>query len=478
MKLRFVLFWGMILLLMVQSGCDVVEAPEEKVVLQGANIRGTVVRSDTQAPISGALVYDSAGLPRDTSKADGSFLLKYDIRQRYSGRLVARKDGFDGDSIDFTLNPGFDTTVTFRLKERLFQVPPSAREPAQIAFISASTSDIFVSGVGALENAILTYEVRDSLGTPIDSRKRAFAVYSINFYPHTSVPGGTAPRLIPSADSTDNAGRLRVNITSGTQAGVAQVVVRINTRTGGTIMSQPVRIGINSGFPDQRHFTLSASNYNFPGLDRFNQRLDITVQVADKYSNPVQSGTVVYFSTTHGSIQTQGAVTGADGFVTKQLISGRPTPEGIDALPGLGPGYSYIKAQTIGENGTFVSDSILVLWTGSPIITKLDTLTSFTVPNGGGAGPFRFRVADRYNHPMSAGTSITTTADAALVTGDALVVMRDTFVTGSGTTDFVVIIRDTNPNDTDPPTPSILKVTVVHPVYGTFTLVLATGTVD
>jgi hypothetical protein len=478
MKLRFVLFWGVVLVLMAQSGCDVVETPEEKVTLQGANLRGTVVRRDTQAPISGALVYDAVGLPRDTTKADGSFILRYpDITQPYRGTVLARKDGFEGDSLRFTLNPGFDTTVTLRLRELLFQVPPSAREPAQIAFISASTSDIFVSGVGALENAILTYEVRDSLGTPIDSRKRAYATYSLNFFPHTNTPGGTPPRLIPSADSTDNAGRLRVNITSGTKAGVAQVVVRINT-PGGPIFSQPVRIGVNSGFPDQRHFSLYATRYNFPGLQRFNERLDITVQVADKYSNPVQAGTVVYFSTTHGSIQTQGAVTGADGFVTKQLISGRPTPEGPDVLPGLGPGFAYVKAQTLGENGTFVADSILVLWTGEPIITKLDTITTFTVPNGGGVGPFRFRVADRYGHPVSAGTSISVTAEGALVTGDALVVMRDTFASGPGTTDFVVTVRDSNPNETDPPTPTILKVTVTHAVYGSFTLVLATGTVD
>jgi hypothetical protein len=254
-------------------------------------------------------------------------------------------------------------------------------------------------------------------------------------------------------------------------------VVRINT-PGGPIFSQPVRIGVNSGFPDQRHFSVYATRYNFPGLQRFNQRLDITVQVADRYSNPVQAGTVVYFSTTHGSIQTQGAVTGADGFVTKQLISGRPTPEGPDVLPGLGPGFAYVKAQTLGENGTFIADSILVLWTGEPIITKLDTISTFTVPNGGGVGPFRFRVADLYGHPVSAGTTISVTAEGALVTGDALVTMRDTFARGSGTTEFVVTVRDPNPNDVDPPFPTILRVTVVHSVYGTYTLVLATGTVD
>lgn len=493
MKLRVVLFWVTILVLMAQSGCDVVETPEEKVTLQGANIRGTVVRRDTQAPISGALVYDAVGLPRDTSKADGSFILRYpDITQRYSSTVVARKDGFEGDSINFILNPGFDTTVTLRLRELLFQVPPSARQPAQIAFINSSAPYIFVSGVGSTqENAVLTYEVRDSTGTPIGNK--VFATYTVQFFPNTFVGTGTPPAVIPTGDSTDNAGRLRLTVKSGTRAGVVQIVVSVTT-SAGVIRSQPVRLSVNSGFPDQRHFTLSADRYNFPGLEAaalpqqqgLGARVVVRAQVGDRYSNPVLPGTVVYFSTLHGVISTkdgptsgQFGVTDEEGFVSQYLMAGNPYPRGANALPGLGPGYSYVYAQTIGENGSPVIDSILVLWTGKPIITKLDTLTSFTVPNGGAAGPFRFKVADIFDHPMSAGTTITVTADFAVVSGDAFIVMRDTFASGPGTTEFSVILRDPNALDADPPAPSLLRVEVRHPSYDiTVHLTLATGTVD
>ncbi len=374
-------------------------------------------------------------------------------------------------------NASYSFTGEVKGQESIIQPPPSALQPAQIAFIGVTASDIFVSGVGALENSVLTYEVRDSLGNPITRIRRAYATYSIQFFPNTFVSGGTNPRVIPGADSTDDNGRLRVSLSSGTRSGVVQVVVSITTPTG-VIRSQPVRISINSGFPDQSHFTISAPRYNFPGLQFFNTRLPITVQVADRYSNPVQPGTAVYFNTQHGSIQTIGALTGADGFVTKELISGNPTPQGANVHPTLGPGYSYVYARTIGENGAQVLDSALVLWTGRPIITKTDANSTFTVPQGGSAGPFTFTVQDLYGHPMSAGTTITVTAENAQVNGDATVLMPDTFTSGPGTTSFTVSLQDPDPIDTNPPAVSILKVTVVHSIYGTLTLVLATGTVN
>lgn len=493
MKLRVVLFWGIILVLMAQSGCDVVETPEEKVTLQGANIRGTVVRRDNQAPISGALVYDAVGLPRDTSKADGSFILRYpDITQRYSGRLYARKDGFEGDSISFTLNPGFDTTVTFRLRELLFQVPPSARQPAQIAFISSSVPYIFVSGVGSTqENAVLTYEVRDSLGTAISNK--VFATYSLQFFPNTFVAGGTPPSVIPTGDSTDNAGRLRLVIKSGTRAGVVQLVVSVTT-TAGVIRSQPVRLSVNSGFPDQRHFTLSAASYNFPGLDDValpisqggGARVLIRAQVGDRYSNPVLPGTVVYFSTLHGIISTkdgptssQFGVTDQEGFVSQYLMAGNPRPVGPNALPGLGEGYSYVYAQTIGENATPVIDSILILWTGKPIITKTDTITSFNLGNGGSVGPITFTIVDRLGHPLSPGTKIIVEAPGLSVSPSAYtdLTLPDTFTGGAGITTFSLIVTDGDPaNVTAAPVPTQVTVTVIHPVYGTFPVTLVRGT--
>jgi hypothetical protein len=251
---------------------------------------------------------------------------------------------------------------------------------------------------------------------------------------------------------------------------------------------------VNSGFPDQRHFTLSADRYNFPGLDAvalpvgqgLGARVTIRAQVGDRYSNPVLPGTVVYFSTLHGIISTkdgptdgQFGVTDDEGFVSQFLMAGNPRPEGPNVLPGLGPGYSYVYAQTLGENATRVIDSILVLWTGKPIITKTDTITSFNLGNGGSAGPFTFTVADRYGNPMSPGTRIVVEAPGLSVSPAAYadLTLPDTFVRGPGTTTFSLIVTDGDPaNVTAAPVPTQVTVTVIHQVYGTLPVTLARGT--
>ncbi len=483
MKLRNVLVWVPVLFLLVYAGCDVPAAPGTGTTgppgTTLTNLRGTTVRSDNLSPIAGAFVFDAAGLSRDTSKSDGSFLLKYNLSSQTTLKILSTKNGFSNDTLVVSLTPGRDTMVTRLLLADQITAPPTARNPAQIAFIGVTTPDIFVAGVGATENSILTYEVRDSLGIAIDRAHRALATYTVQFFPNTFAPGGTPPRLIPSADSTGDDGRLRVNITSGTRAGVVQMVVTINSPNG-VIRSQPVRITISSGFPDQRHFTISTPRYNFPGLEFFNTRTTVTVQAADRYSNPVQAGTAVYFSTLHGSIQTLGGLTGADGFVSKELISGKPTPEGVDALPVLGPGYSWVYAQTIGDNGAAVLDSIPILWTGRPILVKTDAVFNFNIPNGGTAGPFTFTVMDKFGHPMSAGTSINVAGLGVIAGGNANITMNDTFASGPGTTSFSVTIADADPTPPGavPPLACQLLLTVTHPIYGTYTLLLASGTVQ
>lgn len=370
---------------------------------------------------------------------------------------------------------GFSGIV--KAQDAVIGLPPSVKKPAQIAFIGATASNIFVAGVGALENTVLTYEVRDSLGNPIDTTQRSFATYSVNFYPNTYVPNGTLPRVIPSGGYTDDKGRLQVSLSSGTTAGAAQIVASINL--GGPIInSQPVTVVINAGFPEQKHFSLAPAQFNFPGLDKFFVRQKITAQVVDRYSNPVKAGTAVYFNTAHGSIQTAAALTDNDGFVTKDLISSNPYPEGIDTISGLGPGFSKVYARTLGDGGVNIIDSLIILWTGRPVFTKTDAINTFTVPQGGAAGPFSFTIVDRYGHPMSPGTSISVAGNGLQVNGQANTTMFDTKVGGSGITSFVVNVSDPDPADPDPPQPTILTVTVVHSVYGTFTFILATGTVD
>ena len=365
-------------------------------------------------------------------------------------------------------------------------VPPSARKPAQIGFLGSTATDIYISGVGALENAMITYEVRDSLGVPITRTERTYATFSLQFYPNTfGGTGGTSPTLLPSADSTDDLGKLRVSILSGTAAGVVKVTARIQTASG-IIISEPVNISVHAGFPDQRHFTIAPVQYNFPGLQRAYLAQNITVLVGDQFSNPVKDGTAVYFNASHGVIQT-GPISTKDGFVTNTFYSGNPLPLGADTLQVPysstlhGEGFGRIFARTLGKTNAQIIDSIPILWTGSPILVNTSASTDYNgMTNGATSGPYTFTVTDYLGHPMSPGTTISVSGDALVMSGDGVgITMPDVMIGGPGFTSFSVMAEDADATTVSvPPKKSQITLRVVHPVYGTYTRVLATGTVQ
>ena len=128
-------------------------------------------------------------------------------------------------------------------------------------------------------------------------------------------------------------------------------------------------------------------------------------------------------------------------------------------------------------NGQPITDSIDVLWTGAPIITNTGG-TTFTAANGGVSAALTFSVADINGNPMSAGTQIVVESSVGETIGASETTMFDTFATGEGTTTFTVYVKDADPADIDPAESGDVKVTVSHPIYGSYKLVLATGTVD
>jgi len=336
---------------------------------------------------------------------------------------------------------------------------------------TASATDISVKGTGSSETATLIFEAHDSLGAPIDAAHSTLVTFTI------SAPDLGATLTIPSV-TTDGSGRATTLVQSGTIAGVIQV--RASTVIDGvTVTSLPVRLSINSGLPDQTHFTIGAQRLNFPGLN-FNGLEDIiTVQMGDKYTNPVQTGTVAYFNTNHGIVQTTGSTTSNNGFIAKTLYSANPRPEGANALA-AGPGWSYVVSTTAGPNGTVVKDSVLLLWTGPPIISLVSgPPDGWTIAKGSGIGPWFFTVMDRYGHPMSAGTTITVSAVNGKATGHANVSMADVQVSGLGFTLFQVSLSNVDgPGGINPATASDLIVSVAHPIYGGYSLIIGSGTMQ
>jgi hypothetical protein len=278
-----------------------------------------------------------------------------------------------------------------------------------------------------------------------------------------------------------------VSVLSGTQAGVIQLTCIVQIGSSRTIRSQPIRVNVHAGFPDQKHFTLSAAQYNFPGLE-YNFITDkVTVLVGDKYSNPVVGLTSVYFYSAHGVVTTDKAITDQNGFITQTLYSGNRRPEHADTLLsptpyGGGPGWSWVYAQTFGDTtNSKVLDSIPMLWTGIPHLVNLTGPATFAIPNGGSAGPWTFKIVDKYGHPMAPGTTISLSGNALKFDGNCVsLVMADALVGGPGITDFTFIASDSDPTTTaSPPVVTNITLTVSNPVYGVFNYtIVQNGTVQ
>lgn len=371
---------------------------------------------------------------------------------------VTSQNGNVSTSINGVVKPGAS----------VINVPPSAREPAQIAIIGNPTApDIFVAGVGGVENSVITYEVRDSLGTPIDTSKRVSATFNVSFFPNSFVQGGTAPRTIPSTAVSDNRGRFTANVTSGTQAGVVQLVARVQLPNGSVILSEPTRITVHAGFPDQNHFTIIASNYVFAPVNP-PLAIPFSAAVGDTFSNPVPTGTAVYWHSQAGVIQTgtsNGAsYTNARGFAISELYTVNPRPSTLPFYdPTFGPGYHWVYAQTQGRGGKWITDSVLVLISNGPIVlTGLPG--SFTLPAGGISALMAFDIRDGVNNPLPTGTTVTasvsydnTVAGTKFVVGGDFSEQFPTYTVpnagfarfpGAGVTNYVVRVSDVSTTST------------------------------
>jgi hypothetical protein len=267
--------------------------------------------------------------------------------------------------------------------------------PGGIALLSNSSPNIQVAGTGGVETSTLIFQVRDSLGSSVDSG------YVVNFMLQNA-PSGTF--LSPASATNDTStGDVSVVIHSGTVSGVVQVIATIVTSPGDSVKSSPILMTVHSGSPDQRHFSLFPTSLNVAGLEILNMTDQINVIVGDVYSNPVASATAVYFST-HAGVITPAGYTDADGQASVTLYSAQPLPDASNPDPVSGNGFLHVYAKTDGLNGAVVQDSVLVLFSGSPRISSADT-ASFDIP-AGSCRSFNITVADRYQNPLVSGTTI------------------------------------------------------------------------
>jgi hypothetical protein len=404
-----------------------------------ATITGTVRDGKNNTPLAGASVNLSVlskGIDvTKTSSSTGGFSFTVDLGDtfRTSGTLTITKSGYKDYITNVTLLPGQVSSLPDILVERdtTTSVGGGGTTFANtIAFISAIPTQLSVRGVGGEETSILTFEARDSLGVPIDFNHRDTIAFVLSGAP---VAGGAY--VSPPRAVTNASGRVAVTVNSGTISGSLQIVARLRREADGvTIQSEPARMLIFGGLPDQRYFSIAATRLNVPGLTLNGKTSDVSVIVGDKYGNPVAKGTAVHFFTDIGIVTTNTGFTDENGFATATLYSGNP--RGVN-------GFGYVKARTVGEGGVTVIDSVRMLFSGPPSVITEIGIHLDTIPQEG-CNVFRVRVSDVNGNPLTSGTTITPTllTLSTVNISPPTIRMPDTQLQGPGGTEFLFTFCD------------------------------------
>jgi len=382
---------------------------DANVATQGeAIISGVVIDDATLVPLEGVSVQANSvtlGSQSAVTDAQGVYSFTFELDSTASVELVFSKSGYNDKTETVQIQSSNVVTRNVGIVAKSPIVGGSGDGGSglaqTIAFLSADPQELSVYGVGGLETSILSWEVRDSLGLPIDAAHSVTLAFTV-----VGGPGG-GEYISPMNVTTNAVGRAYTTFNSGIRSGVVQIVAEATVGSR-TISTAPIRIVINAGFPDQAHFTVGPVKHNFPTLGfAFGKRNPISVLVGDKYSNPVVSNTALYFRTSAGVIQAT-VFTDVDGQGSADLISGNPEPLGPYADPLLDSAYHYVVARTVGEDGANVTDSTVIMWSGYTQIKNISP-TSFDIPNGGSQS-ISFEVSDYLGHPLSVGTRITVTA--------------------------------------------------------------------
>lgn len=453
-----------VLILLVAAflgGCDALSSKDDDSGI--VTLSGQILNDATNNPVENGFI---RVLPYDLlfeATAEGSFSFEVEIDSTMDLQITANADGFRSESMPVLAIAGRSVTVpTFRLSP-IAEAAATSGLASNIILLEQSTTSIGVRESGSEEQASLTFQLADSLRNPVILNQKAQVRFRFG-----AQPGG-GEFVAPALAETDNNGIATVVISSGTKAGIVQLIAE-TTVNGRTIRSQPIAVTIHGGLPDQAHFSLGPSKRNFPGLNAFGLTNPMSVIVGDKYSNPARVGTAVYFETTHGVIEGS-TLTDDRGQGSVNLLSANPLP---------GDGIARVTARTADDQQNQVTATSPIVFSGTPVLSV----------SPGSARPNQFYqvdVTDYNGNPLAAGTtmSVNVTGTAIRVGGTTSALIEDTafsggmnyehVVRGPGITRFnFVISEDIDPNNPETPVVDAIEITVAGP-NGRLTIVLGAG---
>ncbi len=417
-----------------QPNQEIVSAPasQNNTTPKTSVISGQVISNQTGIPVDSAYVqvigtsiYQSA-----LTDAQGKYSLSVSLTANTNLAVIVSKSAFNSDTTAIYVTAGTDYPMS------LIKLVPvnsgSGQQPSgnpiSIFLFSQTASSIGVKESGSPETAGLTFEVQDSSGVPVVLNHSV----DVNFLIGAQPNGGEF--ISPTTVTTNDQGQATVNLTSGTKAGVVQIIAQINTKSG-MIQSKPVSIAIHGGLPDINHFMMGTSLLNVSTLHLNSYPGFVSVALGDKYANPVRTHTTVYFTSTAGYVQGS-SYTDDLGFASATWVAAPP----LTVDPIFGPGFIRITASTADENLQTISKTSVVLISGTPQISI--TPTTFDIPNGGSQS-FYYSVSDSNGNPLMSGNTITVTVEGQNIgsEGDLNVNIPDT--QSKSWTQFQFLVYDT-----------------------------------
>ncbi len=421
---------------------------------ENANITGQVLDHVTSKPMENVIV-KIAGLSTSASNtitdSNGKYEFEIKIQDATTISIIAEKDGYMADTASANIAPGKTVTVrSLRLTQKSGDLPIISDKAASIYLFSQSTEKLGIKESGDIETALATFQVIDSTGIAINNTRAVEVEFKI-----IAGPGG-GEFLYPTKLKTNDLGQATTSITTGTKAGVVQIMAEI-IKENIVIRSKPIFFTIYGGFPVQERFAVACPKLNYSYWGVMNKEIEFTALIGDKYSNPVRPNTAVYFSTTEGVI---------GDFVYTDIL-GRATSTlatfGAPSHPIYGAGYFIVTAQTSAENAEVISTETLRLLSSHPIISNVSP-TTFNIPNGG-SETFSFTVMDFNGNPISSEHTISFSTQGGLAADPGFKV-PDALFLGPGISEFTFSVGDANAEEIKP-TKSSVQINVSGP-FGTF----------
>lgn len=231
----------------------------------------------------------------------------------------------------------------------------SAAVAANIQFIAATPSRIYLQGSPGVSTSVLKFKLLDQ-----NSNKMTGQSIVLDFVLR---PAGASLREAGTSQvsaTTDSNGEVSVTVLAGSAPGPVQVRATFTPLSGPSISNVSNGLSIASGLPTQDRFSLSVSTFNIEAWHEDGVETFLTVRVADRLGNPVPDNTPINFISEGGQVVasclTTGAADNKPSACSVTMSSQNPRGEAVVANSGRPSGRITILAWAQGEE-SFVDNS-------------------------------------------------------------------------------------------------------------------------